>query len=146
MSRIFIINKYYMFFLIKTFFIQKKTPSSPGKQLLYGRTLYNKIRRQQIIYAADIWNMHCIDKVMGILFLVNYRKVYATIFLWLDLSNCTRGEDFVRQVIEILVADTYITTSNNTYQTYILPSWRISIQDRVSAWKAQFKISRGNIR
>lgn len=81
MSRIFIINKYYMFFLIKTFYILKKTPSSPGKQLLYGRTLYNKIRRQQIIYAADIWNMHCIDKVMGILFLVNYRKVYATIFL-----------------------------------------------------------------
>lgn len=84
-----------MFFLIKTFYILKKNPSSPGKQLLYGRTLYNKIRRQQIIYAADIWNMHCIDKVMGILFLVNYRKVYATIFLWLDLSNCTRGEDFV---------------------------------------------------
>lgn len=81
MSRIFIINKYYMLFLIKTFFILKKNPSSPGKQLLYGRTLYNKIRRQQIIYAADIWNMHCIDKVMGILFLVNYRKVYATIFL-----------------------------------------------------------------
>lgn len=72
-----------MLFLIKTFFILKKHPSSPGKQLLYGRTLYNKIRRQQIIYAADIWNinMHCIDKLMGILFLVNYRKVYATIFL-----------------------------------------------------------------
>lgn len=71
-----------MLFLIKTFFIlKKKNRSSPGKQLLYGRTLYNKIRRQQIIYAADIWNMHCIDKVMGILFLVNYRKVYTTIFL-----------------------------------------------------------------
>lgn len=32
---------------------------------------------------------------MGILFLVNYRKVYVIIFLWLDLGNCIRGEDFV---------------------------------------------------
>lgn len=146
MSRIFIINKYYMFFLIKTFFILKKK-TLVVQESNYYMDVHCIIKSDaNKSYMQLIWNMHCIDKVMGILFLVNYRKVYATIFLWLDLSNCTRGEDFVRQVIEILVADTYITTSNNTYQTYILPSWRISIQDRVSAWKAQFKISRGNIR
>lgn len=69
-----------MLFLIKTFILKKPLVVQESK-LLCGRTLYNKIRHQQIIYAADIWNMHCIDKVMGILCLVNYRKVYATIFL-----------------------------------------------------------------